>query len=239
MAADQDKAGTDGFADPLAAALWHARATKEPLPRAAWPNLDLARAQAVAAELYARLEATGVPRIGAKAAATDAASQAFLGASEPLVAPIFEDVLIADGATVPSSDLMSPVLEAEIGMRITAHGVTTVPCIEIPQVRFSGGEPAMAYVAADFAVQGGMIFGEPGEAGSRVSVTVTVGGEEVTRGERSVADARSIFELVRAEIDLREGDYVATGTFFRPIPLTPGEWIADFGELGRLAFTVR
>jgi 2-keto-4-pentenoate hydratase len=227
------------FADPLAAALWQARASQEPVPRASWPGVDLPRARDVAAELYAKLEAMGVRRVGAKAAATDAGTQAFLGADEPLVAPIFGDVLMADGATVSLSDLMSPVLEAEIGMRLSAEGVVTVPCIEIPQSRFSGGDPHIAYIAADFAGQGGMVFGPPGTADEEASVIVTVDGAEVRRAGRSVADARAIFALVQSQLELRLGDYVATGTFFPPIPLSAGEWVVDFGEFGRLTLHVR
>ena len=66
MPADEDQAKrTHGFDDPLAAALWRARAGNEPLDRAAWPDVDLARGKAVGAELYARLDQLGIPRIGA------------------------------------------------------------------------------------------------------------------------------------------------------------------------------
>lgn len=228
-----------GFADPLAAALWHARASREPVPRGSWPDIDLARAREVAAELYSKLDATGVPRIGAKAAVTDAATQALFGTGEPHVAPIFRDILIADGARVSLEEMMSPLLEAEIGMRLSADGLVMLPCIEIPQSRFSGGDPGIAYLVADFAAQGNMIFGEPGVAHDVASVIVTVDGAEVRRGHRSVEDARTILELVRAQLDLRSGDYVATGTLFPPVPLSPGEWVVDFGEFGRLTLHVR
>jgi 2-keto-4-pentenoate hydratase len=227
------------FADPLAAALWQARASREQIPRESWPGVDLARGHDVAAELYARLDATGVPRIGAKAAATNAATQAFFGADEPLVAPIFRDVLIADGGQLSLCDTLSPSLEAEIGMRLSDGGVVPLPCIEILQSRFSGGEPAIAYLAADFAAQGNMMFGQPGTAQDEVSVSVTVDGAEVRRARRSVEDAQKILELVRSQLDLRPGDYVATGTFFPPLPLSPGEWVVDFGEFGRLSLYVR
>jgi 2-keto-4-pentenoate hydratase len=239
LPADEDQAKrTHGFDDPLAAALWRARAGNEPLDRAAWPDVDLARGKAVGAELYARLDQLGIPRIGAKAAVTDAGSQAVFGASGPLVVPIFENVAIADGATVFMADFTTPFVEAEIGVRVTEDGMTLMPCIEIADLRFFGGPPAIAYLAADFGAQGGMIFGEPGDAEGQVAVTVTVDGQEVNRAERSVDDALRILELVRSELDLRSGDGVATGSFFTPMPLTVGAWAADFGDLGRITFTV-
>ncbi|MCW3065378.1 MAG: 2-oxopent-4-enoate hydratase, partial [Solirubrobacterales bacterium] len=173
------------FTDPLAAALWTARARREALPREAWPDVDMARARVVAADLYAGLEAAGLHRVGAKGAATDAPTQARFGATEPLIAPIFSNVLIDDGATVLRSDFTAPSVEAEIGMRVTASGVVLVPCIEIADSRFAGGPPTIAYLAADFATQGGMIFGEPAsQPTGAVGVSVSVDGEPVKEASR-------------------------------------------------------
>jgi 2-keto-4-pentenoate hydratase len=228
------------FTDPLAAALWRARTRREALPRDDWPDLDMGRAAAVAAELYAGLDAGGVPRVGAKGAATDAATQAVFGATEPLIAPIFGNVLVDDGATVRRTDFTAPHVEAEIGMRVTSSGVVLVPCIEIADSRFSGGTATIAYIAADFATQGGMIFGEPAsQPTGAVQVRVAVDGEPVNEASRDVDDAREIYERARAALELRPGDHVATGSFFPPMPMVVGEWVVDFGDFGRVSVTVR
>lgn len=228
-----------GFADPLAAALWEARTTRQPLSRLSWRELSEARAASVAEELYAALGRTGRRCIGAKIAAADAATQAFLGASGPLVAPLFDDILLTPGATVLLEGLMSPLLEAEIGMRVTDGGVEHLPCIEIAESRFIDGKPAIEYVTADYGGQGRMMFGAPGAVDARVSVTVTLNGEEVARGEREVADAEAMFALARSQQNLPPGTYVATGTLFAPPPLRAGRWELDFGSLGSLELDVR
>lgn len=229
---------TGDFEDPLAAAIWRARAEADPLPRGDWPDLGMDRAQAVADGLYAMLKATGVRRLGGKAAATDSAARTFLGASEPLVAPLYETTVIQVGDDISVEELVSPLLEAEIGMRRTAAGVVAMPCIEIADSRFVGGKPSIEYVAADFGGQGRMLFGEPGDLGDQVTVTVTCDGEQVATGVRAVADAQTIFDLVSETLRLDAGEPVATGTLFPPVPLRQGCWKADFGSLGALMLTV-
>ena len=234
---------TDGpaFEDPLAAALWEARSTHTAVDRVPWNDLPKERGEAVAGELYARLRDGGERQVGAKVVATDAPTQRRLGADGPLVAPLFGDAVVPVGSAISLSSLIKPVLEAEIGMRVDGEDVLVMPCVEIPDSRFTGGTPTMAHVAADFGGQAVILFGTPAPCDEVVQVTVTRDGEPVVSASRDLAAARSTLDLVRQRFPELGGDEpasVATGTLFPPVPLERGRWRVDFARLGAIEFDV-
>lgn len=229
------------FEDPLAAALWEARSTRTTVDRVPWDDLPTQRGEAVADELYGRLRAGGARQVGAKVVATDAASQRRLGADGPLVAPLFSDAVVPVGSAISLSSFNTPVLEAEIGMRVDGGDVLVMPCVEIPDSRFTGGTPRMPHVTADFGGQAAMLFGTPSPCDDVVEVTVTRDGEPVVSASRVLDDARSTLDLVRGRFPELGGDEpasVATGTLFPPVPLERGRWRVDFATLGAIEFDV-
>src|ERR1700722_1292767 len=101
------------LSDPLAGALWDARASATPLALEDWPEVPPERGEAVAGELYGALRAQGAALLGAKMGATDEQMQRALGTDRPLIAPIHDSMALADGATISLAELIAPRLEPE------------------------------------------------------------------------------------------------------------------------------
>ena len=172
-------------AEPLAEALWEARATATPIPAERWRGLSLERAEAVARALYERETAAGGTQVGWKLGATDAAGQRALGADGPFVAPVFSTTAIAPGGRVSLGRYIAPRLEAEVGVGWRDGEPAMVSCAEIVDCRLAGWEVDLGLAVADFALQAGMIFGAvPGGWHDAVEVVVRHEGAPVARGAR-------------------------------------------------------
>jgi 2-keto-4-pentenoate hydratase len=229
------------MSDPLADALWEARAQARRLARADWPDVTAERGRAVAGELYRRLRAGGARPVGAKLGATDAAAQQRLGAAGPFAGPLHSDVCLPGGATLSLAELVAPALELEIGVRLGAAGSpVALACVEIVDSRF-GWDVTVGHATADFGCQGRIMFGAltvpPDEI---VHAVARRDGREVAAGAGTVAGVAPLLDLARTVLDPELADpLVASGSLIAPVPLEPGDWELDFGALGVLALLVR
>jgi 2-keto-4-pentenoate hydratase len=232
------------FVDPLAQALWNARANARTITA---PSLDdraltRGRARAIASELYAELISAGARQIGWKLIATDERAQAWLGTKRALSAPVFNSSTLTDGAVISLCDLVAPRLELEVALRFAAHDVLLpLACIEIIDTRFPDWRVKVPEAIADFALQGLMIFGSPCADVSVAEVQLKLNGRPLVSGSRSVADASAALAVLtaRQRAKAANGQFtVAAGAIVTPVPLTVGSWCADFGDLGSLAFEV-
>ena len=221
------------FQDPLAAALWSARRAGSTV-EAAGGELTLERADRIATELYGALEAGGSRQVAWKIGAGDAAAQQRFGTDRPFTAPVHDAYVLEDGATLSLASLGATRLEAEIGLRLEGEEPAVLPCIEIIDCRFPGWEVKIAEVLADFGLQGAMLFGRPGAAGSKVHAVVRRDGEELAEGEGAVDAAAATSRQALGERRLAELPLVASGSLITPLPLEPGSHEIDFGELGSL-----
>lgn len=228
--------------DPIAEALWQARATGRPLEGAlAGERIDQARAEAVAAELYDALRREGGRQIGWKLGATDPAAQAFLSTAAPFAAPLYSHSLLeGTPARLSISKLVAPRLEAEIAVSHTPQGVLFSPCVEIVDCRFPDWNVDLQRAVADFGLQGRISFGAPIQISMTETVDVVVlkDYEIVAQGRRSIAEALHLLEFVRDELQPGLPVLVATGTLITPMPLEQGTWRCDFGPLGALTIDV-
>lgn len=231
------------FRDPIAAALWQARLNASTIDPALRPagGLPPERATEVAAEVYAALRQTGARQVGWKLAATDPRVQARFRTNAPFYAPVFDATLIPDGSTVSLGQLVAPIFEAEIGLRVEGEHVVAFPCVELADCRFPGWNVIYTDGTADFGLQGLMLFGEPGEQVSTVEVVVSHDGQEVARGAKAVSEAVESLRWLEAQLGTRLGAdgpvWVATGSLIAPPPVRPGRWVADFGPFGKLTLT--
>jgi 2-keto-4-pentenoate hydratase len=227
--------------DPRAREIWEARASATPIDGTEWGEVSIDEAWSMFAELGAALEASGAPQIGAKIGEPDAETQARMGLNGPVVAKTYANSLLEDGATLKLSDLVSPLFEMEIGIRLGPDGAKPVPCIEIVDSRFDwkteGGQ-----MIADFASSAHLLFGPVAEdPPATVTAVASRDGEVVAEGTRELQEA--LGKLPKVEPALPGEPYrgehlIATGSLNAPGPLTPGEWEFDFGDLGKLTLTV-
>jgi 2-keto-4-pentenoate hydratase len=232
------------LADQWARELWFARQEARVVRNASPGELELDRARGVAEELYAALAKTS-PLVGWKLGATDPRMQASLGTDRPFTAPIYADGLLADREVISLSRFIAPRLEAEIGLRLQGPAIQPVPCVEIIDCRFAGWRLTLPGVIADFGLQGAFVFGgaraEDSAEFTRIEATVTHDGIELQRGSAFMAEAVARLQYLGQELNKngRSGYVVATGSLISPIPLEPGQWVINFGEVGSLSLTVR
>jgi 2-keto-4-pentenoate hydratase len=226
------------FQDPLAAALWSARRAGATVEPSSAGELSLERADRIASELYGALEAGGSRQVAWKIGAGDAAAQQRFGTDRPFTAPVHDAHVLEDGAALSLASLVAPRLEAEIGLRFEGGEPAVLPCVELIDCRFPGWEVKIAGVLADFGLQGAMLFGRPGTAGSKVHAVVRRDGEVLAEGEGTVDAAAATSRQALGERRLAELPLVASGSLITPVPLEPGSHEIDFGELGSLRLEV-
>jgi 2-oxo-hept-3-ene-1,7-dioate hydratase len=145
----------------------------------AHPEMTLDDAYAVQAALVARKQAAGRRGIGWKIGLTSRAMQSQLGIDTPDSGVLLDDMLFADGATVPAGRFIAPRVEAEIaflmqaplaGASVTRDDVlaatgAAAPALEILDTRILRADPAtgaprrIVDTVADNAANAGVVLG--------------------------------------------------------------------------------
>lgn len=167
--------------EAAAAALLMAEATRRQigLLSLTHPGMTLDDAYAVQAELVARKLAAGRRRIGWKIGLTSRAMQEQLKIDTPDSGVLLDDMLFADGATVPKGHFIQPRVEAEIaflmaqdlsGADVTREAVIAAtahvaPALEILDTRIQRADPAtgrariITDTVSDNAANAGIVLG--------------------------------------------------------------------------------
>lgn len=257
---------TPAEADAAGALLYEARAARRRLPRL--PDALAPRttddAEAICEAFTRRLEPLG----GWKVGATDPSVPIKLGLERPFAGPIPAHLVYADGASVPWADLLRPVVEAEIGVRLgrdlprrdrpytreeVAEAIDAlVPGIEIPESRLTDDHPHGALgMVADLGYAGRFVEGAtfrawralpPGPLAARLLIN----GQEVARGTTAKAfghPADGVAWLAnhrqRFGDSLKAGQVISTGSLTGIHWTKPGDAVvADYGELGRVSLAM-
>lgn len=143
------------------------------------PGMTLDDAYAVQAALVARKVANGARRIGWKIGLTSRAMQQALNITTPDSGVLLDDMLFADGATVPKGRFIQPRIEAEIafvmkaplkGRQVTRADVLAAtdhvtPSLEILDTRILRADPATGKArvifdtVSDNAANAGIVLG--------------------------------------------------------------------------------
>jgi 2-keto-4-pentenoate hydratase len=182
---------------------------------------DLADAYAVQALLVEGLLPAGATPIGYKVACTSDVAQAALQIDRPVFGRLLPNTTSPSGVTLPADRFVHRVVESEFAFRIGADVPTrpgghtresiaeyidaALPAIEIVDHRFESWAIGAMPIAADNAIHGWWVHGEP------------------------VADWRHL-DLAAAGVEARcNGHTIATGTGAAALghPLTVMAWLAD------------
>jgi 2-oxo-hept-3-ene-1,7-dioate hydratase len=143
------------------------------------PEMDMAAAYAVQAAWVAKKLAAGRTILGRKIGLTSKAMQAALGIDTPDSGILFDDMLFADGATIPPDRFIQPRIEAEIafvmakplaGPEVTLFDALdatayVVPALEVLDTRILRVDPASQQprsvldTIADNAANAGVVLG--------------------------------------------------------------------------------
>lgn len=163
-------------------ALWQAEQTGRQIGLLSlqYPGMTLDDAYAVQAQVVAARAAAGHRRIGWKIGLTSRAMQEALKITTPDSGVLFDDMLFANGATVPAGRFIQPRVEAEIAfvMRADLAGADVTraqvlaatdhvrPALEILDTRILRADPAtgrarvITDTVSDNAANAGIVLGD-------------------------------------------------------------------------------
>lgn len=145
-----------------------------------FPEMDLDDAYAVQDNMLAAREAAGFRRIGWKIGLTSRAMQEALQIDTPDSGVLYDDMLFANGATIPSNWFIQPRVEAEIAFilksdlsnpNLTREDVLdatdyVAPALELLDTRIIRKDPATGAIRkvtdtiSDNAANGGIVLGD-------------------------------------------------------------------------------
>jgi 2-keto-4-pentenoate hydratase len=222
----------------------------------------LTEAYAVQDRVVAALLAQAGGRcVGFKVACTNEIAQAALKIDRPVFGRLMSQSTSPSGTTLEADRFTHRVIEAEFAFRvgvdvepvagghtqatIAAHIDALIPGIEIVDHRFESWAVGALRVAADNAIHGWWIRGEPvtvwaGHDLAAAKVSVTRDGELITTGSGAAVLGHPLNvmawladELPRFGLRLRRGDVVTTGVATDVFEASAGDLcVADFGPFG-------
>ena len=186
---------------------------------------------------------------GLKAGMTAAAGQQAFGLTHPLIGSLYERGRCAPGVSFESAPGVS--LECEIGIVVDADGApqTAGPVIEVPRMAFAdeedrnGANLTACNIAADRYIVGEQLplrdsYGD-------VRITLTRDGEPVCSAPASdalggpqAALAWMLNEARLRGLPIADGMLLITGACGGIHPAQPGHYVADYGDMGSIEFTV-
>ena len=254
----------DEVVGDAAAELLDMRATRRVVPDLP-PSLrpqTLTDAYAIQDRVVAALLAQrGGRGIGFKVACTNEIAQTALQIDRPVFGRLMSQTTSPAGTTLPADQFTHRVIEAEFAFRvgtdvepadgghtqatIAEHIDALLPGIEIVDYRFESWTIGALRIAADNAIHGWWLRGEPvtdwrGRDLAAAEVSVTRNGEMVTNGSGAAVLGHPLNvmawladELPRFGLRLRRGDVVTTGVATDVFEADAGDCcVADFGPFG-------
>ncbi len=218
---------------------------------AQWPKMPagLSLDQAYAMQKRVVAAVSGGAVAGLKAGMTAAAGQQAFGLTHPLIGSLYERGRLAPGVVFAGGAGVS--LECEIGLVVDADGApkTAGPVVEVPRLAFADDEDrdgvnlTAGNIAADRFIVGAQrplrdSYGD-------VAITLTRDGEQVCAAPASdalggpqAALAWMLGEARARGLAVRDGMLLITGACGGIHPAVPGNYVADYGDFGRIEFTV-
>ncbi|WP_170561866.1 2-keto-4-pentenoate hydratase [Ruegeria atlantica] len=188
------------------------------------------------------------PVIGYKAGLTSAPAQERFGASEPVQGVLFRDMMLNDGASVPSDWGARPVFEADLVLVVgsadinqaetpedVVHNISAIrPFIELPDLTLAKGEPItpVTLTAIGVAPRLGVLGTEipvtdpasMAQALADMAVTLRAADGDILAQAPGTAvlghPANAALWLMSKGIEFKPGDLISVGSFG---PLFPPE----------------
>lgn len=230
----------------IAGAMAAAILAGEPLPKMP-SGITLDEAYALQKHVVAAVSQGAVA--GLKAGMTAAAGQQAFGLTHPLIGSLYESGRLAPGATFASAPGVS--LECEIGLVVDENGApkSAGPVIEVPRMAFSNAEDRTgANLTACNIAAYRYIVGEQQplrDSYGDIRITLTRDSDEVCSAPASdafggpqAALAWMLDEARKRGLEVADGMLLITGAVGGIHPAEPGHYVADYGDFGRIEFTV-
>lgn len=205
-----------------------ARDTGGPLPRD--PDLDLAAAYDLAAELERRLGAHGNHRVGRKIGFTNRTAWDAHGLDRPIWAPVY-DTTLTRTTSLALGALPEPRLEPEIVVGVARYPEIAWAAlgVEIVASHHAGWRFSPAEAVADFGLHAMLVLGPRLPVEGLADVEVTLSGPGVTttgRGADALGGPRRALAALAdlpGALPVADGEIVTTGTLVDPPWIAPGQ----------------
>lgn len=211
-------------------------------------DLTLAQAYRLQQQITSQLsKQTGIA--GIKAGLTAGPVQQYFGIDDAVIGSLYEKGRLSPGCHIESAPGL--MLECEIGVIIgrDQQPVSLVPVIEVVFLKYAKPSDlnavniVAANVGADRFICGKPLPWNP-NCGS-TDLLLTKDGETVCQastgdslGGPAKGSAWMIQQAHNRHFDVKEGMLLILGTCGPAIPADKGEYLASYGELGNIAFTV-
>ena len=241
--------------------LYEAEAERQPVPQvsAGRPWLGQEEAYQVQQEIVRRRLAAGETILGWKIGLTSQAMQRQLNVDQPDYAPILSRFIVPDGGAIPTSELIAPRIEAEIGFVLGAPlrgpGVTVadviaatsglVAALEVIDSRIENWRLTLVDTISDLASSARVVASNrrvplAGLDLQGLEVVLRRDGEEVGRGVGAAvlgnpleAMAWAANRLGQLGAGFEPGQLVIPGALHASVPATAGSsFTASFDGLG-------
>ncbi len=198
---------------------------------------------------------------GFKAGMTNEAAQKNFGLDGAVVAVLFASGALEVGAQLDLSSLQGLVVETEIGYVLGSDITTPVeseedlpgllasimPVIELPCPSFAERASGLDFVANNIVARH-HIPGTPSAPTidpNEITVSLTRDGDVINQGKGTDAMGNQwsalrwlINEVLARGYEPRAGHLLITGSLGPMLPAEAGHHVADYGDLGQLAFTI-
>ena len=226
-----------------------------------WPAITMEDAYAISTEVANRKIAAGAKLIGHKVGLTSKAMQRSSQIDEPDYGHLLDNMMIADGASIPHENYCLPRVEVELafvlGKQLRGPGIGltdvlrateyVVPAIEIVDARLQDPRKIFDTVSDNGAGAGIVVGGRPvgplevdlrwvGGIMYRNSEIEETGVAAGVLGHPALGVAWLANKLGQHGVPLEAGHLVLAGSFTRVVFARKGDTLhADFGQLGGLA----
>ena len=204
-------------------------------------------------------KSSGQVVVGKKIGITSRAMHAMLGVNEPDYGHILDGMVVAEGETIRTEDLIQPRIEGEIAFvlkeNLQGPGVTladvircsegVIPALEVIDSRITDWKIKLPDTVADNAssariVLGGKVTPVLGLDLRTVGMVLEKNGEIAATaagaailGNPAQAVAWLANKLAAYKIPLAKGEIILSGSLTAAVPVAAGDFIrADFGPLG-------
>jgi 2-oxo-hept-3-ene-1,7-dioate hydratase len=223
-----------------------------------WPGITIEDAYAISSEVAKRKIAAGAKLIGHKVGLTSKAMQRSSQIDEPDYGHLLDNMMVADGASVPHANYCLPRVEIELafvmGKPLKGPGINltdvlrateyVVPAIEIVDARLQDQRKIFDTVSDNGAAAGIVIGGRPirpldmdlrwiGGVMYRNAEIEETGVAAGVLGHPALGVAWLANKLGAHGVTLEAGHIVLAGSFTRIVFARKGDTLhADFGNLG-------
>ncbi len=251
----------------MADLLMKADGEKKPIPVVSQtePNLDVKTAYGVQ-KVYVQKRLAKDKVGGFKAGLTTAGGQKAFGVTAPLTGVLYQSGKLEGSPVVERKDFRFLGMETEIGYVIgkainrpvrdvqELQGMikAVMPAIELPDLGFAAEMKAVKGVDLIAANVGSAKFiaGTPrphkGVDLNQVNVTLLHNGQEINKGkgmealgDQWKAALWMVNTLVEQGYKMEPGNILITGALGKLIPGKPGQYVADYGDFGKISFEVK